>query len=50
MDIVLHKDGTVTYWSVYNQSWEHRVASLPDEEYAAMPEKERNAVIRHLEE
>lgn len=48
MDIILHKDGTVTYWSVYSQVWERRVLSVPDEEYAAMPEKERNAIIRHL--
>jgi hypothetical protein len=50
MDIVLHKDGTVTYWSVYSQVWERRVSSVPDEEYAAMPEMERTAVFNHLKE
>ena len=43
-----HKDGTVTYWAVYRQQWIERAASVPDNELAAMGEKERNKVIEHL--
>jgi hypothetical protein len=45
-----HKDGTVTYWSVYTQSWAERQTWVPDNELAAMNEVERNRVIRHLED
>jgi hypothetical protein len=45
---VCHRDGTVTYWSVYQQSWERRAASVPDRELAAMSEHERHLVQRHL--
>jgi len=43
-----HRDGTITYWSVYKQSWQHRVSSIPNEELAAMNEKERSRVMKHL--
>lgn len=47
---VCHRDGTVTYWSVYCQVWERRQADVPDQELAAMSKEERRRVIRHLEE
>lgn len=47
---VCHRDGTVSYWSVYDQSWRVRVAHVPDRELAAMPDRERQRVIRHAEE
>lgn len=43
-----HKDGTVTYWSVYQQVWVKRASSIPDNELAAMNNKERERVMRHL--
>lgn len=49
MDTICHRDGTVTFWSVYKQVWVHRALSVPDEELAAMNEAEREKVIRHLE-
>lgn len=45
----LHKDGTVTYWSVYAQIWERRVAHVPDRELAAMETRDRERVQRHLQ-
>lgn len=45
---ILHKDGTVTYWSVFKQQWERRVVRIPDNELAAMGEKQRDRVINHL--
>lgn len=44
-----HRDGTVTYWSVYNQCWERRVRLLPFLELRAMSKEDRGRIIRHLE-
>lgn len=43
-----HRDGTVTYWSVYRQCWVSRAADVPDRELAAMSSDERERVLRHL--
>lgn len=48
MDITLHGDGTVTYWSVYNQVWVNRASDIPDDELTAMDSKERKLVMKHL--
>jgi len=45
---VCHKDGTISYWSVYQQSYQIRVHAIRDEELAAMNERTRVRVIRHL--
>lgn len=47
-DPTLHRDGTVTYFSTYNQTWHERVGFVPDEELAAMPQEDRDRVIKHL--
>lgn len=44
----LHDDGTITYWSVYRQSWVERAAGISDKELAAMSSAEREAAIEHL--
>ena len=41
-----HRDGTVTYWSVYQQQWV-RAPGVPARELAAMNERERARVQRH---
>ena len=43
-----HRDGTVTYWSVYQQSWCHRSRFVSTEELAAMSASERERVQEHL--
>jgi hypothetical protein len=43
-----HRDGTVSYWSVYNQQYIERAAMVPDRELAAMDSAERDRVMRHL--
>ncbi len=43
-----HRDGSVTYWSVYHQVWTERVRYVPDRELAAMPSADRERVLRHL--
>ena len=45
-----HRDGTVSYWSVYEQQWRVRVHGVPDRELAAMSAEERERVMRHLGE
>lgn len=45
----LHRDGTVTYWSVYSQQWV-RSSSLPDQEYAAIGSEDRERIQAHLGE
>jgi len=41
------RDGSLTYWSVYEQRWLSAWA-VPDRELAAMGEKERARVQRFL--
>lgn len=41
-----HADGTVTYWSVYEQQW-RTAYRVPDQELAAMQEQERRRVQAH---
>tara|TARA_R100000501_G_C2557897_1_gene69788 strand:+ start:308 stop:496 length:189 start_codon:yes stop_codon:yes gene_type:complete len=43
-----HKNGTVTYWSVYQQTWIKRARMIPDRELAAMDEDERRRTEGHL--
>jgi len=45
---VCHRNGTVTFWSVYGQMWVKQALNVPDGELAAMNEAERNKVLRHL--
>ena len=40
-----HRDGTVTYWSVYQQVWV-RSSRISDEELAAQG-SDRERIIRH---
>ena len=42
-----HNDGTVTYWSVYQQQW-IRDDTIEDRELAAMDADERERVMDHL--
>ena len=44
----LHRDGTVTYWSVYRQTWVRRSRRLPDDEAAAQGRDDRERIDRHL--
>jgi hypothetical protein len=44
----LHRDGTVTYWSVYREVWIYHDDAVPDRELAAMNEAERTRVRQHL--
>lgn len=41
-----HRDGSVTYWSVYSQTWQ-RASAVSDCELAAMGHDERERVLRH---
>lgn len=41
-----HRDGTVSYWSVYNQQWQ-RKCIVPNAELAAMNEGERRRILQH---
>jgi hypothetical protein len=41
------RDGSVTYWSVYDQAW-RTSWYVPARELAAMNPKERERVLRHL--
>ena len=47
-DITCHRDGDVTYWSVYHQGWERCPATkIEDRELAAMSPEERERVEKH---
>lgn len=43
-----HNDGTVTYWSVYTQTWRRRYDWITDEDLAALPGKDREKIRKHL--
>lgn len=48
LSITLHRDGTVSYWSVYEQRWRRDLAgSIADRELAAMNDDERERIRRH---
>ena len=44
--LTVHRDHTITYWSVYDQVWERRVDPrlLPDRELSAMAPTDRARV------
>ena len=44
----IHRNGTVTYWSVYEQCWARHAHSVPDSELAAMSQRERERVTAAL--
>jgi hypothetical protein len=43
----LHKNGTVTYWSVYQRQWIRKARHINDEELTAQG-ADRCRIIRHL--
>ena len=45
--ITLHRDGTITYWSVYKQTWV-RECDISDPELAAMNSKNRIRTNFHI--
>ena len=47
-DPIYHRDGAVTYWSVYQQQWVKHATDVPDRELAAMSTDEREKMFRHL--
>lgn len=45
--IIIHRDGRVTYWSVYRQQWvRQRREAIPAQEVAAMAVSERTRLER----
>lgn len=42
-----HRDGTITYWSVYMQVWVRRASadSIVRDDLAALPERERMRIV-----
>ena len=45
--ITLHRDGSITFWSVFNICWT-RTLRVSDRELAAMPESDRKRVLRQM--
>ena len=45
--IICHRDGSVTLWDVYTQSWQ-RGTSLSDRVSASLTTSERDRVERHF--
>jgi hypothetical protein len=44
----MHKDGSITYWSVHRQQWVRRSRGVDFADLVAMPEKLRLRVQRHI--
>jgi len=42
----VHRDGTVSYWSVYEQRWVVRASRVPDDDYAALAREDRERIER----
>ena len=48
--MTLHRDGDITYWSVYQQrTIREHISHVPDCEFAAMTMDETKRALRHLE-
>ena len=48
MKLTTHKDGAVSYWSVYDQVWKRQpAATIPDREIAAMPYSDRRRIEKN---
>jgi hypothetical protein len=43
--VTVHRDNSITYWSVYGQAWVYRANIVPDRELAAMPPALREIVV-----
>lgn len=49
--MTIHKDGTVTYWSVCRQVWQRSdVHGISDEDLAAMSADDRKRIMRAREQ
>ncbi len=45
-----HRDGTISYWSTYQQVWVRCLGvSISDEDFASMSPPERDKTIRHID-
>ena len=52
MDSVFHRDGSVTFWNVYNQRWQRRDAHsifASDDIMSSLENKERDRIRRIVE-
>jgi hypothetical protein len=45
---IVHRDGTVTYWSVHSQCYRERVRYVSTGDLAAMNARDRRRVLRAL--
>jgi len=46
MEMTIHNDGTVSFWSVLRQSWERKpLGAVKNEDVATMPEQDRQAIL-----
>ena len=45
-----HRDGTVSYWSVYRQSFVSRAVWISDDDLAAMNADDRARVVDHMQQ
>jgi hypothetical protein len=42
-----HRDGTITFWNVYQQRWQRqRASSMSDQDLASMSQKDRARTLR----
>ena len=47
-DTRVHRGGSVTYWSVYRQTWVRTHVMPPDQEMAALGERDRRRIEKHI--
>ncbi len=45
---IFHRDGTITYYSVYQQVWRRHLSSISDGDLAAISGSEHDRIERHL--
>jgi len=46
--LTLHRDGSVTYWSVYRQAWMRRVRGISVHEWESFGPDMREKIRRHF--
>ncbi len=47
-DLVCHRDGSISYYHMFDRTWYVGVTHIPSQHLATLTQKDRDRAIRHL--